>query len=472
MIFISYRRDDARSEAQSINQRLRRTAGERNVFFDVETELGKDFRAVIEQNLNVSKILIVVIGKHWLDARDSAGNRRLEKEDDWVRLEISTALKRGIQIFPVLVGDAVMPTADALPADLKDFAFRQGKSVRHETFSQDMDVLEISVRKLVRVDPPIGPKIWAPALAAILVIAIAATYLYSSWLRPGISNQGSESGNIVPTSVAPSPPVLHANPSAITPVAIAPNPVLRPPLTSTDRSEAPDDRSGAPGNCNLSFISIHPEPSGAQLIKFDSACGPVSRIYFSYREWTFVRAIDPATEVTVSFDFFAGPSNLKISTDRGGELAVQPVGKDPAGVQRLVLLWEGSINLDLLPDQMVLEPQVVDRFAYQTWTRLADGGNGTKRAVIYTINPKTSLEPHAIKFRVENKSRGNVARPPFCDGHKFDQVEYEAATYAAEGRQINRERQTTISVACGQPVDEDKRAPRLRSVMIRINSQS
>jgi len=90
------------------------------VFWDRDTlEPGTNYRNEIKATLEECEIVIAVIGKEWLDIRDELGNRRLENEDDVLRLELRAALGRKIPIIPVLVGSAMMPNARDLPEDLK-----------------------------------------------------------------------------------------------------------------------------------------------------------------------------------------------------------------------------------------------------------------------------------------------------------------------------------------------------------------
>jgi len=97
-IFISYRRDDSASLALGIYQFLERQFGRNNVFIDVDMQAGAKFPDLLERRLGECKILLALIGPRWLDARDDAGNRRLDDPNDWVRLEIARALKRGITV--------------------------------------------------------------------------------------------------------------------------------------------------------------------------------------------------------------------------------------------------------------------------------------------------------------------------------------------------------------------------------------
>ena len=40
------------------------------------------------------------MGQQWLNIKDEAGNRRLDSSEDFVRIEIATALSRDIRVIP------------------------------------------------------------------------------------------------------------------------------------------------------------------------------------------------------------------------------------------------------------------------------------------------------------------------------------------------------------------------------------
>jgi hypothetical protein len=80
---------------------LQREFGGRNVFIDVDMQAGLKFPVVLERRLAECKVLLALIGPLWWEARDKSGDRRLDDPADWVRLEISHALKRGITVIPV-----------------------------------------------------------------------------------------------------------------------------------------------------------------------------------------------------------------------------------------------------------------------------------------------------------------------------------------------------------------------------------
>jgi hypothetical protein len=79
----------------------------------------------------------VVIGKDWLHARDDEGNRQLEQPDDFVRLEIETALKRNIRVIPILVDGTRMPQRDELPDSIKALARRNDRDIWNARFNSD-----------------------------------------------------------------------------------------------------------------------------------------------------------------------------------------------------------------------------------------------------------------------------------------------------------------------------------------------
>lgn len=93
--------------------------------------LGRDFRQVLQQRLSSCDLLLALIGRDWVNAKNSSGQRRLEDPSDFVRLEIEAALKRNIPVLPVLVQGAQMPSVDELPEGIKDFAYRNGFELSH-----------------------------------------------------------------------------------------------------------------------------------------------------------------------------------------------------------------------------------------------------------------------------------------------------------------------------------------------------
>ena len=155
-VFVSYRRSDSNHTIGRIYDRLADYFGSKAVFRDVHSiPLGVDFRSHLQQQLGQCQVLVAIIGSTWLTVADTAGNRRLDNPNDWVRAEIETALNRDIPVIPVLVGGATMPAAEALPGDIAPLAYRNGISARPDPdFHQDMNRLIHRLEEIVG-EPPI-----------------------------------------------------------------------------------------------------------------------------------------------------------------------------------------------------------------------------------------------------------------------------------------------------------------------------
>ncbi|MEO0503046.1 MAG: toll/interleukin-1 receptor domain-containing protein [Pseudomonadota bacterium] len=139
-IFISYRRIDSNWAAVALRHHINRTFPRVKVFMDLSgIEPGEDFPTAINRSVDQCQVMLAVIGPNWLGASDNHGRRRLDNPNDFVRLEIVRGLERDIRLIPILVDDAPMPKADALPDPLKALAIRNGVSVRHISNERDFD---------------------------------------------------------------------------------------------------------------------------------------------------------------------------------------------------------------------------------------------------------------------------------------------------------------------------------------------
>jgi hypothetical protein len=141
-IFISYRREDAAGHAGRLFDRLKARFGKSAVFMDVEgIDAGIDFVETIDNAVGTCDVLLAVIGRGWLDARDDHGARRLDNPQDFVRLETGAALSRRIRVIPVLVEGVAMPPADSLPDALQALARRQAVELRDSRWDADVENL-------------------------------------------------------------------------------------------------------------------------------------------------------------------------------------------------------------------------------------------------------------------------------------------------------------------------------------------
>jgi hypothetical protein len=134
-IFLCYRRDDTAGYAGRLYDRLKSRFPHR-VFMDVgEIPPGADFVATIDSALGGCAVLVALIGRQW------SSEGRLDDPADLVRVEIATALRRGVRVVPVLLRGAAMPLAGSLPADLAALALRQALTLSDEDWGHDCDRL-------------------------------------------------------------------------------------------------------------------------------------------------------------------------------------------------------------------------------------------------------------------------------------------------------------------------------------------
>ena len=146
-IFINYRRNDSEGEAGRLFDDLVLNFSDESVFMDVAAiEPGRDFRKAIDQSVANCSVLLAIVGLEWLETKDAAGGRRLDDPNDFVRIELASALRRDIPVVPVLVRGAKMPRVDQLPDDLKELAYRNAVELTHARWKSDVQVLIRALR--------------------------------------------------------------------------------------------------------------------------------------------------------------------------------------------------------------------------------------------------------------------------------------------------------------------------------------
>lgn len=149
-IFISYRREDGSAWAGRLYDRLQSRFAAEKLFMDVDSLApGVDFVEALERSVGGCDVLIAVIGRRWLSASDEEGNRRLDNPEDFVRVEVAMALRRGIRVIPVLVDGAPVPCSRELPDELKALVRRNALEVSHNRFSADSERLIRAVEEVL-----------------------------------------------------------------------------------------------------------------------------------------------------------------------------------------------------------------------------------------------------------------------------------------------------------------------------------
>jgi tetratricopeptide (TPR) repeat protein len=153
-VFINYRGADSDTAAVLVDRELSARLGSDRVFLDSRSiPAGADFVEELLERLRACSVLVVVIGPRWLSLTDEAGRRRIDDPGDWIRREIAEALSRGLRVIPVLTGDAALPAAADLPADIAGLSRRQYVPLRHRYITGDLAFL---VERITGADPELA----------------------------------------------------------------------------------------------------------------------------------------------------------------------------------------------------------------------------------------------------------------------------------------------------------------------------
>jgi hypothetical protein len=155
---------DSRGSSYRLFDWLNGELGNGNVFLDIDViPAGASFKEVILDVLRLSSIVLVIIGRAWLDVEDIDGKRRIDDPSDFIRIEIEAALELGKPIIPVLVDGATLPVPSQLPPSIEKLVSFQAIEVRPDpNFGRDVH------RLLEIIRPP------APTLADRIGAAVRA----------------------------------------------------------------------------------------------------------------------------------------------------------------------------------------------------------------------------------------------------------------------------------------------------------
>lgn len=156
-LFISYRRRDTSGHALLLHDRLKQRFGTENVFLDVAAlEPGADWRKVITTRAGGCGILLALIGPHWLSILEELDQRGVKGDvDDVARQELELALSNEshIEVLPVLVDDATMPSKGSLPRSLWALTDTQAAELRSAGYDEDVKRL---IARLERIAADAG----------------------------------------------------------------------------------------------------------------------------------------------------------------------------------------------------------------------------------------------------------------------------------------------------------------------------
>ena len=180
-IFVNYRRQDTRADTGRLYDRLSTHFGDEHVFMDIDDiNPGQNFVQILDDTLDYCAALLVVIGTSWIDSLNEDGERRLDQENDFVRLEIQRAIERDITIIPILVGRASMPTADELPAEISILSQHQALEISDKRFHPDVDrlIAELETINGGKISSKKTKPILRWSLAMLILLGIASSLYY------------------------------------------------------------------------------------------------------------------------------------------------------------------------------------------------------------------------------------------------------------------------------------------------------
>jgi hypothetical protein len=270
-VFISYRREETAGHAGRLYDAIGARFGERNVFMDVDLAPGIDFVEQITEAVGACDALLVVMGPTWATTLDDRGHARLADPNDFVRLELETALRRpDVRVIPLLVAGARMPDPDDLPESVRTLARRNALGLSDLRWRDDVRRLVSTLEELLEGprdlaetaagDPPAAAaparRRWlllAGAALAVGGIALAATLVFdggngASGIRdPALIQAGHR---LVTQRSLTAPHSLRYTVALSVPRQAAPAPLTmsllaargREPLRLVERKPLPDPR--------------------------------------------------------------------------------------------------------------------------------------------------------------------------------------------------------------------------------------
>jgi PQQ-dependent catabolism-associated CXXCW motif protein len=363
-ILISYRRSDSDAITGRIRDRLSQHYGEESVFMDIDSiPLGIDFRRQIQDALLDNELLIAVVGPKWLGPTED-GRLRIHDEADPVRIEVETAIARGIPTIPVLVGGATMPKPGDLPDSLKNFSFYNAAAVDSGLdFRQHMErlirstdmILTSKSRRLAAGRKSGSLRAWLPAgLAACLVGLVGAGVGFgwpriSAWLQP--RPPAAQTASAAPSH---SPPPPSRTPQAPQPAqapppasqAASPQPVPVAHYASAMAAALACEAGTAPldyenwGPPDPGWRGLYADSSGGGAAVVDGAAVLTPR---ADNSWTVVHQTSAFLEASTCVRVQSPPAQKYLDAGGGGILFW---GTDAANLYAVYLAPEGSYGIE------------------------------------------------------------------------------------------------------------------------------
>jgi hypothetical protein len=330
---------------------------------------------------------LAVIGKGWLDAEDEGGSRRLDDPNDFVRIEIESALRQGKRVIPVLVHDARMPRPDELPETIRPLSRRNAVRLTHERFRSDVQGLVKALqgalaeagipRRNARgaIEPRGRRRMSRVALFALGLIVAVIIGSVGVWFANQPLTQlpqqtvAVQSAPVHPIPVQPIP----AQPMPVQPIpAPAPLPAVPPTPAPTESKAvqpkpapvqpAPSIEVPATQIENSAKTAANPDPAGFEVAFWNSikdAKDPqlfeaylkrypngtfvdIARIDLDQLKVAVAKPVSPAPDAAAPI---SDPGLLREIRDRLYELNFDPASSDADGLKPAILEFEAQSKL-------------------------------------------------------------------------------------------------------------------------------
>jgi hypothetical protein len=372
-IFINYRRGDEPGFTHALLGRLEQAFPADRLFIDVDNiPPGEDFVRALESQVAQCDALLAVIGNGWLEATDERGNRRLDDPNDFVRIEIESALKQGKRVIPVLVHEARMPRPDELPEAIRPLATRNAVRLTHERFRADVQGLIKALQGALAEAASLRPDAIAAmgseppkpslssrrALLTVCVLGVVVAGSVGVWFA--ISHLTPVSPE---TSAQSSPVAVQSSPVPVHTMSAPMHPTPAPAqAAATSTQAASGSVEPLPKTGNSAKASIGPDAASLEVAFWNSIKDSKNPQLFEaylqrYPNGAFVdiaridleqfktAAATPISRAPDDTTLISDPGLLREVRDRLYELNFDPGSPDTDGLKPAIREFEAQSNL-------------------------------------------------------------------------------------------------------------------------------
>ncbi|MFT4110396.1 glycerophosphodiester phosphodiesterase family protein [Propionicimonas sp.] len=385
-VFISYRRQETAWPARQLYELLAGRFGAEKIFKDVDNIApGEDFVEKLTSAVSNCQVLLALIGPQWLDLRDAEGNRRLDDPNDFVRLELSAALQRGVLVVPILVDGARMPAPAALPPELGPLTRRQAVEINPVGFNTDR--LMATLTEVL--DPPDTSPVPGPTRRPTEPVPVVPI------TRPPPAWSGS-SGPAAPAVGAPAVSSTASFPSTgpAGPVVGAPD------VSSTAAAAAPP-----------------PEPRRRSRLVVPGVVG-VGVLVVAAGVWLLPGALRPAATPAAHVTVSSSPGATSAPTEGGSPAATFPT----------IVAHRGGLEAHQFETQQAMEASALAGYAVETDVRYTRDGVAV---LVHDDHATKGLDCGGADLRVSRVTWATLRRTCHSKPTSVDPASYDVPTLDA-----------------------------------------